>query len=136
MLIPLELFRGILAMAYWVYPEEACGLLAENESRDIAMVYHLTNELHSKKAYSIDAVEQFRAIRHAERNGWRIAGAFHSHVRGEAYPSATDIRMATDPGLVHLIVGLRDYLNPVIRGFRIRDGLVKEEPIETCSVPV
>ena len=82
---------------------EACGLLAFDRCR-LRFVYPLTNTDASPHRFTIDPVEQFRAIQHAERNGWEVGGTFHSHPAGEPVPSPTDVE-AGAAGWIHLIVG-------------------------------
>jgi proteasome lid subunit RPN8/RPN11 len=88
------------------------------------MVYCLTNAEHSESSYTIDPTEHFRALQHAESQGWQLVGAFHSHPRSHAFPSATDLRLAAEPEWYYLIVGLVP--SPEIRGFCLRKGTVSE----------
>jgi proteasome lid subunit RPN8/RPN11 len=113
---------AMIAHARFTYPEEACGLLGVDDSGGVRMVYCLTNVERSPYRFTVDPNEHYRAWRHAERNGWDIRGAFHSHPSSAAIPSATDIAGALDPTWLHLIVGLADQANPEIRAYRIVDG--------------
>src|SRR5690606_33788168 len=65
-----------------------------------------------------------RALPHAERRGWSLARSYHSHPRGGAAPSDTDIAKALDPGWFYLVVGLG--AAPRITGWRIRAGVATE----------
>ena len=56
-------------------------------------------------------------------------GVYHSHPRSPAEPSQTDINLASYPHWTYLIVSLENGDAPVVRGWRIADGRVKEEPI-------
>ena len=47
----------------------------------------------------------------------------------EAYPSATDVRLAFWPETYYVLVSLMDQENPVVRAFRIEDGRVSEEEL-------
>jgi proteasome lid subunit RPN8/RPN11 len=55
-------------------------------------------------------------------------GVFHSHTHTDAYPSPTDVVQAPDPSWHYVIVSLRD-VQPVVRSYRIVDGLVEEESV-------
>lgn len=110
--------------ALMCHPEEACGLIAGDASGAIRMVYPLTNAEASPVRYTIDAREHFGALRHAERNGWELVGAFHSHPTTEAYPSVTDIAKAAEPEWIYLIISLMGA--PQLRAFRIVRGAVTE----------
>ena len=47
----------------------------------------------------------------------------------EAYPSATDVRLAFWPETYYVLVSLMDRDSPTVRAFRIEDGQVSEEEI-------
>lgn len=127
--IDSEIRQAMLAHAYNCHPEESCGLLAGDESGAVRMAYPLTNILHSPTNYTIDPTEHFRAIKHADRNGWDIVGVFHSHPHTQAYPSPTDVQLAPDPEWLYVLVGMEDFDRPAVRGFRIRDGVITEEDL-------
>jgi proteasome lid subunit RPN8/RPN11 len=97
-------------------------LLAADERGDLRMAYCLTNAAESATTFRVDPIEHFRAQQHAERNGWVIAGAFHSHPRSEAAPSATDVAGALDPEWVYVIAGPVDTDEVPVNVFRIIDG--------------
>ncbi|MBS3942104.1 MAG: Mov34/MPN/PAD-1 family protein, partial [Actinobacteria bacterium] len=54
---------------------------------------------------------------------------YHSHTHTQAYPSATDIRLAAYPDATYLIVTLQDRDHPDVRGFSIIDGVVTEKRV-------
>jgi len=118
-----EAVAAMLHHASIMAPIEACGLLAiavEDGVASVAMVYCLTNIDRSPVRFTVAPAEHYGALRHAERNGWQIQGAFHSHPRALPFPSQTDIAAALDPDWYHLIVGpVRD---PSLRAFTIRSG--------------
>lgn len=128
--IPGQIKQAILAHAYNCHPEEACGLLAADGTGRLRMAYPLTNALHSPTNYTIEPTEHFKALKHAEKQGWELVGVFHSHPHTRAYPSATDVRLAPDPDWLYVLVGLEDFDHPEVRAFRIRDGRITEETIE------
>lgn len=123
--LPTEIRRAIVAHAEWAFPEEACGLLAADESGRMRMAYCLSNVERSASRFTVDPVEHFRAMRHAESLGWHLAGSFHSHPHSEAVPSATDLDGALDPEWVYVIAGPVGPATPV-RCFRIVDGAATE----------
>lgn len=124
--IPAAIREAMIAHARACHPEEACGLLAVDAAGRLVFCYPTTNVLHSPTNYTIDPVEHFRALRHAEARGWELGGAFHSHPHTPAFPSATDVRLAAEPDWLYVLVGLADVTRPEVRGFRIRDGRVTE----------
>jgi proteasome lid subunit RPN8/RPN11 len=118
---------AILAHADNCLPDECCGLIASDETGAVRFAYPLTNANPSPVTFTLDPQEHYGAMRHAENQGWEIAGVFHSHPAGAAIPSAIDVAMALDPDWVHLILAGGE-----IGAFRIRGGSV--ESIEVWLV--
>lgn len=131
--LPAEIRRAVVAHAAFCLPDEGCGLLAADGSGRLRMAYCLSNATPSPSAYTLDPVEHFRALRHAEAQGWHLAGVFHSHPRGPAVPSPTDAAQAFEPDWLYVVVSLEEPAAPEVRGFWIRSGLVAEEPLLVVS---
>ena len=131
--IPAEIREAMVAHAAVCLPDEACGLLAADGSVGLCKVYCLGNVTASPTTYTLDPGEHFRALRHAEARGWRLAGVFHSHPRGPAVPSPTDAAQAFEPEWLYVVVSLEEPAAPEVRGFWIRSGLVAEEPLLMVS---
>ncbi len=126
--LPDQAIEAMVAHARFCYPKEACGLLAgvqDDSGLSLRMVYALTNADDSSVAYTIEPTEHFRALQHAERNGWELIGAFHSHPSGAGYPSHLDVTRATEPGWAWCVVGLSDPLAPDIGVFTIENGQIR-----------
>lgn len=104
LVLPRQGWEAILAHADFCLPNECCGLLAGAPSGPVKFVYPLTNADASPWSYTIEPREHFEAWRHAERHGWELIGAFHSHPRGPDQPSQTDWDRAAEPDWVYLIV--------------------------------
>jgi [CysO sulfur-carrier protein]-S-L-cysteine hydrolase len=110
-------------------PDEACGLIGGEPTTGAAVTcYPTRNVAASAKLYTVDPREHLRADRDAEANGHEIIGVFHSHTHTEAYPSPTDVEQAPDPQWHYVLVSLRD-IEPVVRSFRIVEGVITEEPV-------
>ncbi len=121
--MPSAIGDAIRAHAGNCLPDECCGLLAFEEGA-LCFAYPLTNADPSPVSFTVDPDEHYGALQHAERQGWEIAGVFHSHPAGDPVPSATDAAMAWDPDWIHLIVA-----GDEINAFRIRDGRIQQRPI-------
>jgi len=126
--LPVEMARAMVQHARFALPEEACGLLAGDAS-GLRMVYPTTNLDHAVDRFTVDPQEHLRAWKHAERNGWSIVGAFHSHPRSDPYPSSRDVAGALDPEWLYVIVG-RVTTRPRMAAFRIRAGRVTEVRVD------
>jgi proteasome lid subunit RPN8/RPN11 len=123
--LPAQIRQAIEAHARWAFPQEACGLLAADAAGRLRMAYCLTNVEANSSRFTVDPAEHFGAQSHAERQGWKIAGSFHSHPRSAAEPSAHDVSGALDPSWIYVIAGPVEEQVPV-RAFRIRSGFVRE----------
>lgn len=97
-------------------PQEACGLLASKDGQ-VVKVFKMTNASGSPVRYSLDPREQFAAYEKIEQEAWELGGVFHSHTHTDAYPSPTDVRMASED-VPYVIVSLA-HDPPSIRAFRI-----------------
>ena len=114
-------------------PHEACGLLASKEGK-VVHVFRMTNASGSPVRYSLDPKEQFAAYRKIDESGWDLAGVFHSHTHTEAYPSPTDVRMASED-VPYVIVSLAG--EPAsIRAFRILKENWTDSEGEIQEIPV
>ena len=108
---------------------ECCGVLAGSDGQ-FAKLFRMTNVENSPYRFSWDSKELINVWREMESNDWEHRAVYHSHTHSEAYPSATDIRLAAWPEAYYVIVSLMNKDNPQVRAFRIVDGEVSEEPIE------
>ncbi len=109
------------------FPYEVCGLLGVKPDGELVH-FPITNAERSMTYYVMDAKELLKAMRVIEDEGWGLA-IYHSHTHTQAYPSATDIRLAAYPEATYLIVTLQDRDRPDIRAFSIVDEVVTETPV-------
>lgn len=131
LIVAPQAVAAMLAHAENSLPNECCGLLAGDLlagdlGGQVRFVYPLTNSNSSPVSYTIDAGEHFAAWKHAERNGWELIGAFHSHPNGPSHPSATDRALASERDWIHVIVS-----NGTLNAYRIVDGLAT--PVEIAN---
>lgn len=117
--------------------EEACGLVAGNDSTSTA-VFRMTNELHSPIRYRLDPGEQLEALLEIDEQGWDLLAIYHSHLGGPDRPSATDIAEAMYPGVTHIIWYPTDR-EWACKGYLIKSGtfeeveIVLEDKSDTCE---
>ena len=112
-------------------PDEACGLLGGRDGR-VARVYPMQNVVPGVRrllAYRLEPEEQYRTFMEIESAGLELVGIYHSHPRGEAYPSTADIGLAYYAGVVYLIVSLLHADEPVARAFLIDGQEITETEI-------
>lgn len=111
--VPRKLLDEIYARGRAHPGEEVCGILAGHQKggeRLVERVYHMRNvhERHTHE-YAFDPQEQLRVILEAEdEHGLDIVGFYHSHPRGPAHLSKTDVARASWPGASYFLLYLGD----------------------------
>lgn len=126
--LPQQYVAEMVGHALEDNPNECCGILAGPGGR-VVKLYRMTNTEHSPFRYNMDARELYVTYREIEDKGWDLVAIYHSHTHSPAYPSATDVRLATWPEAYYILVSLMEQGNPAVRAFRITDGQVKEEEL-------
>ena len=123
----------IIAHALEEDPNECCGIMAGTDEQ-VLELYRITNTQKSPYRYLMDPIEQLNADRDAESRGWEFLAFYHSHTHSPAYPSATDVKMATQSGwlnVYYILISLMDKANPAIRAFGIsEDGQITEHELQ------
>jgi proteasome lid subunit RPN8/RPN11 len=128
MRISEDLVDEIVAHAREDVPNECCGMIGGSDGT-ATTVYRARNAEASPLRYSLDAQDQFRIMKEMEERGEELIGIYHSHTSSAAYPSQTDVNLATYPDAVYLIVSLENSDRPDIKGFWIRDGKIDESEL-------
>jgi proteasome lid subunit RPN8/RPN11 len=129
-----DLVDEIVAHARRDHPDEACGVLPGPEGSDRPERFvEMTNIARSPTFYQWDSMEQLRLDREMRGNGEEAVVIYHSHTATEAYPSRTDVSLASEPGAHYVLVSTRHPEEIELRSFRIVDGEVTEEPVEVVE---
>lgn len=119
------------------YPIEACGVLAGPEGSDRPERFiEMTNAEPSPTFHRFDSMEELKLERALEANGEERIVLYHSHIDTEAYPSRTDIDIASDvgyPDAHYVVISTRDPDNHELRSYRIVERVVTEEPVEVVE---
>lgn len=132
--IEREIHDAIVAHARRDHPDEACGVVAgpigsDRPTRFIPMV----NAAMSPTFYEFDSTDLLRLYREMDDRDEDPVVIYHSHTATEAYPSRTDINLASEPGAHYVLVSTREGAHesgPVdFRSYRIVDGEVTEEEV-------
>ena len=127
--LPPEYYNEMIAHVRAEAPNEGCGLLAGKDGR-ILKHYRARNSEQSPVLYSIDAKDLLGYMRDMDAQGWDLLAIYHSHTHSQAYPSATDVKLAFYPDAVYLIISFQEPQRPIIRGFRIQDDVITEEEVD------
>ena len=125
---------AIVAHAKRDHPDEACGIVAGPEGSDRpTRLVEMVNAAGSPTFYEFDSTELLGLYKEMWANDEEPVVIYHSHTATEAYPSRTDIGLASEPGAHYVLVSTREHGNnegPVeFRSYRIIDGEVTEEEV-------
>ena len=128
-------YDGIVAHAKRDHPDEACGIVAGPEGSDRATRHvAMVNAAGSPTFYEFDSTELLHLYKDMDARDEEPVVVYHSHTATEAYPSRTDIGLASEPGAHYVLVSTREHGNnegPVeFRSYRIVNGEVTEEDVE------
>ncbi|RYB95179.1 M67 family peptidase [Nocardioides oleivorans] len=137
--ITQETYDAIVAHAKRDHPDEACGVVAGPEGSDRPERFvPMVNAASSPTFYEFDSTELLRLYRDMDARDEEPVVVYHSHTATEAYPSRTDIGLASEPHAHYVLVSTRDCFDerggntggPVeFRSYRIIDGVVTEEEV-------
>ena len=132
-------YYAIVAHAKRDHPDEACGIVAGLEGSDLPTRFvPMTNAAGSPTFYEFDSSELLALYKQMWAADEEPVVVYHSHTATEAYPSRTDIGLASEPGAHYVLVSTREHGNsdgPVeFRSYRIVDGQVTEEEVSVSDV--
>ena len=127
--VPKRFHNEMIAHALVNDSIECCGVLAGTDET-FQKLYRMTNVESSPYRFSWDPKELLPIWNEMEDNEWEHRAVYHSHTHSEAYPSSTDVRLASWPEAYYIIVSLMDKENPGMRAFRIVDGTISEEELQ------
>jgi len=127
-------YDALVAHAKRDHPDEACGVVAGPEGSDRPERHvPMVNAAGSPTFYEFDSTELLALYKQMWDRDEEAVVVYHSHTATEAYPSVTDIGLASEPGAHYVLVSTREHGNnegPVeFRSYRIVDGVVTEEEI-------
>ena len=127
-------YDALVAHAKRDHPDEACGVVAGPEGSDRPERHvPMVNAAGSPTFYEFDSTELLVLYKQMWDRDEEAVVVYHSHTATEAYPSVTDIGLASEPGAHYVLVSTREHGNnegPVeFRSYRIVDGVVTEEEI-------
>ena len=128
--ITQRVLDGLIAHARDEAPFECCGLLA-GDGELIDEYVRTRNARASEVAYEIDPREHISVMKSLRARGRSVLGAYHSHPRTAAFPSATDVAEAHyERDFLYVIVSL-EREPPDLRAYRLEGDRMIEAPFET-----
>ena len=103
--IAREHVEAMIAHARADHPDEACGVIVGPEgSDDPVRLVQMINADRSPTFFRFDPAEQFQLYKALDAQDEEIVVVYHSHTATEAYPSRTDISLATEPQAHYVLV--------------------------------
>jgi [CysO sulfur-carrier protein]-S-L-cysteine hydrolase len=131
-------YDSIVTHAKRDHPVEACGIVAGPEGSDRPERFvPMVNAAGSPTFYEFDSTELLALYKEMWANDEEPVVVYHSHTDTEAYPSRTDIGLASEPGAHYVLVSTKASGNndgPVeFRSYRIVDGEVTEEEVSVVD---
>lgn len=116
------------------HPDEACGVIAGPINSDLPTRFvPMLNAARSPTFYEFDSTDLLRLYRDMDDRDEVPVVIYHSHTATEAYPSRTDIALASEPDAHYVLVSTRETGSQEgpfeLRSFRIVDGEVMEEEV-------
>ncbi len=138
LVIDRSTYDAIVAYAKRDHPDEACGIVAGPEGSDRPERFiPMVNAAGSPTFYEFDSTELLALYKEMWANDEEPVVVYHSHTATEAYPSRTDIGLASEPNAHYVLVSTREHGNsegPVeFRSYRIVDGEVTEEEVSVVE---
>lgn len=130
--LPAGLRRAIIAHARAEAPQECCGLLV-GRARTVRHLVPMRNATDGDRRarFLIDPaahVELQRVLR-AVLPPLEVVGVYHSHPRGRARPSETDVAEAFYADWLYVVAGLRP--RAMVAAFQIADGKARPVALTT-----
>jgi len=135
LVIRRDLVDAMVAHARRDHPDEACGVLAgpAGSPARAERIIEMTNAERSPTFYRFDSLEQLRVWREMDAADEVPVVIYHSHTATEAYPSRTDVSLASEPDAHYVLISTRDPNKHELRSYRILDGEVTEEPVDVVE---
>lgn len=127
--IPRKITNQLLHLAQLSPNAEICGLIGSVNGTP-NRCYPIDNcAEHPETHFLLDAKQQIAAMKQIRDNGEELFAIYHSHPTAPAFPSPTDLEMASYPEALNLIISLNTKGVLEMRGFRITDKKALEVPL-------
>ncbi|MCO6412600.1 MAG: M67 family metallopeptidase [Thiogranum sp.] len=124
--LPRELCEQILAHARSAPDVEVCGLVAASNGIPLRCVPVSNIARQPQRYFTMDPKQQIDAFRVMRERGEQLFAIYHSHPRGPAHPSDTDLQEAGYPDVVHIIVSADSSDPAPLRCYRFIAGKIVE----------
>ena len=134
-IFPRRLARQIVQHALSSPELEVCGLVAGSKGRALRVIAVRNVSDQPQRRFAMDPAGQIDAQREMRERGEELFGIYHSHPRGPAHPSPTDLEQAAYPQALYLIVSLDERDAPQLLGFRLESGRSRQVALCLAEAP-
>ncbi|AMK77689.1 MULTISPECIES: M67 family metallopeptidase [Methylomonas] len=125
--LPRKLTNQLLHLAQLSPDAEVCGLIgADNQGMPVSCYPVENSATTPENRFLLDASQQIEAMRQIRDKGETLFAIYHSHPHSPAQPSPTDIKEASYPDALHLIISLNTKGVLELRGFKIAGQSAEE----------
>jgi len=115
------------------FPYEAGGFLGGKENNILGVLPVPNKKVGGRDEFSLWEDDFGRAYTFFEKHNLELAGVYHTHPGGIAYPSDQDIKATSQKRMKYMfIIGMADRYKPDLRVYTISGGVV-EIPIRVVS---
>ena len=129
-----SLIEAMFAQARKDHPIETCGVIAGPCGSNLPLrLIPMRNVSRSETFFEFEPKQYLQVWREMEESGEEPVVIYHSHTGSKAYPSRSDIELATDPQAHYVIIPTNSEYDDEIRSFRILNGTVTEERVQIVS---
>lgn len=124
-----ELASAIVNHARVGMPQEICGILAGSADGAVRRIVSVPNVAEQPDVtYYMDEETLVQTMSELQASDLELLGFYHSHPKGRALPSSTDIRSASYPAAAYVIIGM-GVQPPEIAAWKIHAGEVERIPL-------
>ncbi|MGZ4956775.1 MAG: Mov34/MPN/PAD-1 family protein [Methylobacter sp.] len=124
--IPRKITNKLLHFAQISPDLEICGLIGSKNGLP-STCYPIKNTAEQpQQRFQLDAGQQISAMAEMRDQGEELFAIYHSHPTAPATPSAIDLKLASYPEALYLIISLNTKGVLEMRGFKIDSKSVQE----------
>lgn len=131
--LPRAIINGLLHHAQQSSITEVCGFISSKNGIPI-QYYPIANTASTpQRLFAMDPEQQIAAMRTMREYGEELFAIYHSHPDSSPLPSPTDLRQASYPEALYLIISLQTRGVLEMRGFRLVKNNIIEIPLEIAE---
>lgn len=129
-----KLVDAMITQALNDHPVETCGIIAGPAGSNLPLrLIPMRNAAQSDNFFMFDPQQQLQVWKEMNVRCEEPIVIYYSHTSTQAYPSRTDVELATEPQSHYVIIPTQHLYKEEIRSFRIVDQMVIEERVRVVQ---